>query len=40
MNKGKLDSRDLDKDAEFYYDKIISDINKFVGLDHNQIQMI
>lgn len=40
MNKGKLDSRDLDNDSQFYYDKMISDINKFVGLDYNQIKMI
>ena len=39
-NKGKLDSRDLDNDSQFYYDKMISDINKFVELDHNQIKMI
>ena len=40
MNKGKLDYRDLSKDASYYYDKLISDINKFVELDYNQKQMI
>lgn len=38
--KGTLDFRDLDKDSQYYYDKIISDINRYVELNEIKKLMI
>lgn len=40
MVKGKFDFRDLDKDSQYYYDKLIKYINEFVTITYIQNLMV